>query len=97
VPTDVLREEFEELKREVEGEKMVTRYILEQTRRNGDDLAALNTKVDGLSHDVAGLRGEFAEFRSEFVGLRGTVSGLVANLPRIIGVVREVLREGDKK
>src|SRR5205823_11055400 len=99
--TDVTREEFKRLEtrvdvveREVEGEKMVTRHILEQTRRNGDDLAALKTrmdrveqKVDGLSGELAGIRGEFGGLRSEFVGLRGTVSSLVANLPRMIGDV----------
>jgi len=40
----VTREEFEArvgvIEREVEGEKMVTRHILEQSRRNSDDLAA---------------------------------------------------------
>jgi hypothetical protein len=86
------------LEREVEGEKMVTRYILEQTRRNGDDLAILKTRMDRVEQKVDGLRHEVAELRSEFVGLRGTVSALVANLPRIIGdVVREVLRERDQK
>jgi hypothetical protein len=30
---EVTREEFTALEREVEGEKMVTRHILEQTRR----------------------------------------------------------------
>jgi hypothetical protein len=45
--TDVTREEFEartgvlEREGEGEGEKLVTRHILEQTRRNGDDLAAV--------------------------------------------------------
>ena len=106
---EVTRAEFEArvgvLEREVEGEKMVTRYILEQTRRNGDDLAILKTrmdrveqKVDSLSGELTGLRNEMAELRSEFVGLRGTVSGLVANLPRIIGdAVREIFRERDQK
>ena len=45
MPTYVTREEFEArggvLEREVEGEKLVTRHILEQTRRNGDDLLDL--------------------------------------------------------
>jgi len=77
---------------------MVTRYILEQTRRNGDDLAILKTRMDRVEQKVDGLRHEVAELRSEFVGLRGTVSNLVANLPRIIGdAVREVLRERDQK
>lgn len=31
---------------EVEGEKMVTRHILDQARRNGDDFAALKTRLD---------------------------------------------------
>ncbi len=37
--------------------KLVTRHILEQTQRNGDDLAALKTRVDHLSNDVALVRG----------------------------------------
>jgi uncharacterized protein YoxC len=45
----VTREEFEArvgvLEGEVEGEKLVTRYILEQTRQNGDDLASLKTRL----------------------------------------------------
>jgi hypothetical protein len=45
-----MREEFETrvgvIEREVEGEKMVTRHILEQTRRNGDDLAAVKARLD---------------------------------------------------
>ena len=36
----------EVVEREVDGEKLVTRYILEQTRRNGDDLAAIKTRLD---------------------------------------------------
>lgn len=43
--TYVTREEFERrmrvLEGEVEGEKAVTRHILEQVRRNGDDLSTL--------------------------------------------------------
>ena len=53
---EVTREEFEArvgvLEREVEGEKMVKRHILEQTRRNGDDLAAIKTRlgrIEGVS------------------------------------------------
>ncbi|MFZ0609699.1 MAG: hypothetical protein WAM75_18695 [Xanthobacteraceae bacterium] len=50
---------------------MVTRHILEQTRRNGDDMAAvkarlnrveekvdgLDRKVDGLAQEVGGVMG----------------------------------------
>jgi chromosome segregation ATPase len=59
--THVTREEFDHrmrvLEGEVEGEKLVTRYILEQAQRNGDDLAAIKTRVDHLSNDVALVRG----------------------------------------
>ena len=45
MPTYVTREEFEAFKLEligdVEGEKTVTRHVLEQSMRNGDVLLAL--------------------------------------------------------
>jgi hypothetical protein len=106
---EVSREEFDArvgvLEREVEGEKMVTRHILEQTRRNGDDLATMRTEVSGLRGEVSGLRGEVSGLRgevsglrSELVGLRGMVTNLVNNLPRTIGdAMREILRERDQK
>ena len=80
----VTREEFEArvgvLEREVEGEKMVTRHILEQTRRNSDDLAAIKTRLDRVEHKVDGLQ--------------TTVDGLVRELPTIVGdAVREAMRE----
>ena len=95
---DHLRTRVDIVEREVEGEKLVTRHILEQTRRNGDDLAALNTrmgrvegKVDAVAQDLTGLR-------SDLTGLRGTVHGLAANLPRIVGdAVREALRDSKTK
>jgi len=59
--THMTRDEFEGrmrvLEGEVEGEKLVTRYILEQTKRNGDDLATIKARVDHLSIDVALVRG----------------------------------------
>jgi hypothetical protein len=57
--SEVTREEFESrvgvVEREVEGEKMVTRYILEQTRRNSDDLAAIKTRLDRVEGKVDGV------------------------------------------
>jgi len=38
------------LQREVEGEKMVTRHILEQTRRNSDDLATVKSRLDRVEN-----------------------------------------------
>src|SRR5438270_12418049 len=105
MPSDVTREEFEGrvgvLEREVEGEKMVTRHVLEQTRHNSDDLAAIKTrldrverKVDGLDQKINGVAEDVRGVRQDLTGLRGMVTGLTTNLPAMIGdVMREVLRE----
>jgi uncharacterized protein YoxC len=62
VASEVTREEFESrvgvVEREVEGEKMVTRHILEQTRRNSDDLAAIKTRLDRVEGKVDGVGSE---------------------------------------
>ena len=87
----VTREEFEArvgvLEREVEGEKLVTRHVLEQTRRNSDDLAAIKTQLDRVE--------------AKLDGLERKVDGLdriVRDLPTIVGnVVRDVMRERDAK
>jgi hypothetical protein len=96
--TDVTREEFDHLKtrvdvveREVEGEKTVTRHILEQTRRNGDDLAAVKSRLD--RHDQ-----RFDNLEHRFDGLERRVDALRKDIPSIVGeVMRDVLRERDKK
>jgi len=68
---------------------MVTRHILEQTRRNGDDLAALKTRFDRQERRLDALE------RKVDV-LDGKVDGLIKNLPNMIAdVMREVLRERD--
>ena len=98
--TDVTREEFEArtgvLEREVEGEKLVTRHILEQTRRNGDDLAAVKTRLDRIEEKLDGV--DLKGLVRKVDGLDRKVDGLTENLPRIVGdVMREVLRERDGK
>jgi len=109
MPTYVTREEFEArtgvLEREVEGEKLVTRHILEQTRRNGDDLAAVKTrldrveqKLDGLDRKVDGVDRKVNDLERTVGGLDQTVKDLAKSLPSIIGdAVREVWRERDRK
>jgi len=101
MPTDVTRDEFDHLKarvdtveREVEGEKIVTRHILEQTRHNGDDLAAIKSRLD--RHDQ-----RFDRLERKVDGLERKMDGLerrVGDLPKIIGaVMRDVLRERDER
>lgn len=82
MPSDVTRDEFEArvgvLEQEVEGEKMVTRHILEQTRRNGDDLAAIKTRLDRVE-------GKVDDVAQNVRGVKTTVEGLVRSLPKMIG------------
>jgi uncharacterized protein YoxC len=88
---DHLKERVDVLEREVDGEKMVTRHILEQTRRNSDDLAAIKTRLDRVEEKVDGMGRELA-------GLGGQISGLTRSLPTIVAdSVRDVLRERDTK
>ena len=80
---DQLQTRVDVLEREVEGEKVVTRYILEQTRRNGDDLAALRTRMDRVEQKVDNLDRK--------------VDGLAKNLPAVVSeALREVFRERDR-
>ena len=99
---DVGREEFKHLEtrvdvleREVEGEKMVTRHILEQTRHNSDDLAAIKTRLDRVERKVDGLDSKIDHVESR---LDNRIGSLGRSLPKIVGdVMREVLRERDGK
>ncbi len=95
MPSDVTRDEFEArvgvLEREVEGEKLVTRHVLEQTRRNGDDLAAIKTRLDRVE-------GKVDEVVQEIGGLRHTLSGLIRDLPKIVGdAVRKPSKRRDRE
>jgi len=88
MPEYVTREEFESrvgyLEQEIEGEKLVTRYILEQTRRNGDDLAALKTRMDRVEKGLESLNSSFQSF--------------VRNFPSTVrDVMRDVLQERERK
>src|SRR5256885_15121725 len=95
---DVGREEFKHLEtrvdvleREVEGEKMVTRHILEQSRRNSDDLAAIKTRLDRVEGKVDALQ-------TTVSGLQTTVGGLIRDLPKIVAdAVREASPGRDGK
>ena len=91
----VTREEFEArvgvLEQEVEGEKVVTRYILEQTRRNGDDLASLKTRLDRVETRLESVEKGLNNLSSSF-------QAHVRSLPAMMrDVMREVLQEGDPR
>ncbi len=100
--SDVTRDEFQHLQvrvdvleREVEGEKMVTRHILEQTRRNSDDLATIKTRLDRVERS---MDQRFDQVDKKFDQLDKKLDGLTRSLPSIVGeVMREVLRERDDR
>jgi chromosome segregation ATPase len=99
---EVTREEFEArvgtLEREVEGEKIVTRHILEQTRRNGDDLAALKARFDRLEGKVDRLEGKVDRLEFKVDGIERKLDSLTNSLPQIVGdVMREVVGGKAKK
>lgn len=92
------RDKVSVLEREVEGEKMVTRHILEHTRRNGDDLAelkaglkkieiSLGTRIDGVEGKVDSLTGTVDGLASKVDNLTGRVEGLTG---RVDGLASKV-------
>jgi hypothetical protein len=92
---DVTREEFESrvgvLEQEVEGEKLVTRHILEQTRRNSDDLAAIKTRLDRVEGKVDAVAQDVSVLKTSF-------AGLVRDLPKIIAeAVRDIRPKRSRK
>lgn len=90
------RDKVSVLEREVEGEKMVTRHILEHTRRNGDDLAELKAglkKIEiSLGTRIDGVEGKVDSLTGRVDGLASKVDSLITSLPRIVGnAVSDVL------
>ena len=95
MPDYVTREEFEArvgvLEHEVDGEKLVIRHILEQTRRNGDDLATIKTRLGRVETRLDGVE-------TRLDGVDRKIDTLTKNLPTIVGdVMREVLKTAGKK
>jgi phage shock protein A len=100
MPGPVTREEFDELADEVRGEKVVTRHILEQTRRNGDDLAVLKTgfarveeKVDRLDHKVDRLETKIDGLELGIRALSGRADGGDAKIDRVDHKVDTLARD----
>jgi hypothetical protein len=83
------------VEQEVEGEKMVTRHILEQNRRNGEDLAEFKQRTD---QRFDRLERRFDNLERRFDNLERRFDGFERQLPTIVGaVIRDVLQERDKK
>jgi cell division protein FtsB len=91
---EVLERRVTALEQEVGGEKLVTRHILEQTRRNGDDIVAIRTQLARIEARQDRTEAEVRGVRSEVAGLSSGLQSLRADLPGILAeTMREVLRE----
>jgi uncharacterized protein YoxC len=98
MPAYVTREEFKVLQDEVEGEKLVTRHILQQTQLNSKDIATLIREVRGLKSDVGGIKSDVRDLQTKVGTLDAKLTGLIHNLPAMIAeAVREGLRGRRKK
>jgi|GEM_PF-1805292 hypothetical protein len=100
MPTYVTREEFEArvgvFEREVEGEKLVTRHVLEQTRRNGDDLATIKKQLDGV--DLKGLVQKVDSLEWKIGSVDAKLTALAHSLPTMIAeAMRKALGKRRKK
>jgi hypothetical protein len=92
MPADVTREGFTALRQEVEGQKLVTRHILEQARRNGDDLAAIKARLDRVEEKLDGV--DLKGLVGKVDGLDRKVDDLARNFP---GIVAEALSDYEIK
>ena len=76
---------------------MVTRHILEHSRRNTDDLAAVKVGLKENSNDLAalkvGLKVGLKDLTAKVDAVGAKVDGLIQSLPKIVGdVMRDVLK-----
>jgi hypothetical protein len=53
-----------ELANEVEGEKMVTRHVLDQCRRNGAEIAAVRVELATIGLRIDNLAGDVSQARA---------------------------------
>jgi chromosome segregation ATPase len=97
VDIEALERRVAALEQEVEGEKVVSRYILDQTRRNGDDLAAIRSRLDRIEARLDRHDARFDRLEAELQSLRMELRSLRSDLPQIVAeTMREVLRERDR-
>jgi division protein CdvB (Snf7/Vps24/ESCRT-III family) len=101
--TEITRGEFSQLEarvaiveREVEGEKMVTRHILEQTRRNSDDLATIKSRLVRVETRLDGVESRLDRVESRLDRVEQKLDGFIRDFPAMVAqTMRDVLRERD--
>lgn len=85
-----LQDRVSVVEREVDGEKMLSRYILQQVRANGDDLAAVKTRLDRVETDVSEVKRDLSEVKNNLTQFRKDMPGIVAD------AMHEVLKQSGK-
>jgi archaellum component FlaC len=82
------------VEQEVDGEKMLTRYVLEQVRRNGDEIAAVRSRLGEIDKRLDGMDKRLDGVESRLGRVEGKLDGLIRDLPITIAeVMRSVLKE----
>jgi len=59
-----LEHRVRELANDIEGEKMITRHVLEQCRRNGAEIAAVRVELNTIGLRIDNLTGDVTEARA---------------------------------
>jgi hypothetical protein len=82
-----LEDRVSALEQDVDGERMVSRHILQETRANTDLLAAIKTRQDRMEDRLDGME-------RKVDGIDQGLKSLTRSLPRIVtDAIREVDRE----
>ena len=89
----LLEKRVSAVEQEVEAEKIVTRYILEQTRRNSDDLAAIKARLNAHDARFDDIQGQLRTHDGRFDRLEAELRAFRRDLP---GIVADTLREERK-
>jgi chromosome segregation ATPase len=96
-----LKRRVDEMEREVDGEKMLSRHIYQKVQANErllleirDQVGTVRTDVTSLRGDVKNLRADVDAIRSDVNKLKSDVAWLRAELPGVVSqAVIQTLRE----
>jgi septal ring factor EnvC (AmiA/AmiB activator) len=69
---------------DVDGERLLSRYILSQARQNGDDLAAVKTRLDRVEQKIDLLEQRLGRVETDVVALRKELPAIVADAMRMV-------------
>lgn len=84
----------DEVEREVDGEKMLSRHIYQKVQANERLLLEIRDVLMGQRGEIDGLRGEFSNLRADVNKLKTDMALLRSDMPDIVAqAVRQAFRE----